>query len=170
MGIFGKAPDDKPAPAPTSAPVRPAAPAPLPDRPAVAAAPHKGPQPALAPVSSTVCVIGAKTVLKGEITGEEDIVVEGTIEGQIRISRDLRVGANGVVKATIEAQSITVSGEVHGDCTAATKVEIQSTGRLVGNIRAPRIMIAEGAVFRGNSDMSPPGRDHRPDEKKVVAS
>ena len=168
MGIFGK-PDEKPAAAPTPAPVRPAGPIPSSERPAPAPAPRGAG--AAAPVaSSSVCVIGPKTVVKGEISGEEDVIVEGSVEGQIKISRDLRIGPNGVVKATIEAQSIVVSGEVHGDCTAATKVEIQSTGRLVGNIRAPRIMIAEGAVFRGNSDMSPPGRDHRPEEKKVVAS
>ena len=99
-------------------------------------------------------MIGAKTTVKGEITGDEDILVEGTVEGQIRISRDLRVAASGSVRATIEAQSVIVSGEVLGDCKAAVRVDIQATGRLTGNIRAPKIVIAEGAVFRGNSDMT----------------
>ena len=167
MGIFGKAPDEKPAAAvPPAVPPRPAAPAPGPA--AAAPAATRGAAPAPAPAAG-VCVIGAKTVLKGEITGDEDVVVEGTVEGEIKISRDLRVGAGGVVKATISAQSIVVSGEVSGDCTASTKVEIQSTGRLVGNIRAPRIMIAEGAMFRGNSDMSAPGRDHRPAPSSAVS-
>src|SRR5437762_2232859 len=94
------------------------------------------------------CLIAPKTVVKGEITGDEDVVVEGSVEGQIRITRDLRVGANGSVKATVEAQAIIVSGELIGDCTATSRVEIQSTGRLTGNIRAPKIVIAEGAMFR----------------------
>ncbi|HEU0105602.1 MAG TPA: polymer-forming cytoskeletal protein [Vicinamibacteria bacterium] len=110
------------------------------------------------------CTIASKTVIKGEITGDEDVIVEGNVEGQIRITRDLRVGANGVVKATVEAQSIIVSGELVGDCQASVRVEIQATGRLTGNIRAPKIVIAEGAMFRGNSDMSA-----RKDDKKVAA-
>jgi cytoskeletal protein CcmA (bactofilin family) len=63
----------------------------------------------------------------------------------------------------VEAQSIIVSGELIGDCLATSRVEIQSTGRLTGNIRAPKIVIAEGAMFRGNSDMSA-----RKDDKKVA--
>jgi cytoskeletal protein CcmA (bactofilin family) len=144
MGIFGKSDDTRPPDAPGAAP-RPAAP-PTP----AAQAPGA---PARA-VSTGTCVIGAKTVIKGEITGDEDVVVEGQIDGQVKITRDLRVGNGGTVKATVEAQSIIVSGELVGDCVATTRVEIQSSGKVTGNIRAPRIVIAEGAMFRGNSDMS----------------
>ena len=154
MGIFGSS-DSKPPEAPPT-PARPASPAP-------AAEKEKGVAPAPAPAKPGTCVIAAKTVIKGEINGDEDVVVEGNVEGQIKITRDLRVGANGVVKATVEAQSIIVSGEVVGDCSASVRVEIQSTGRLTGNIRAPKIVIAEGAMFRGNSDMSA-----RKDDKKVA--
>jgi cytoskeletal protein CcmA (bactofilin family) len=70
------------------------------------------------------------------------------------------------VKATVAVQSLVVSGEIVGDCEATSRIEIQSTGRLTGNIRAPKIVIAEGAMFRGNSDMS--GRSERKD--KVVGS
>jgi cytoskeletal protein CcmA (bactofilin family) len=112
-------------------------------------------------------VIGAKTTIKGEITGDEDVLVEGTVEGQIRIQRDLRVGNGGTVRATVEAQTVVVSGEVVGDCVASSRVDIQSTGRVTGNIKAPRIVIAEGALFKGNSDMSA-RKDDRKD--KVAAS
>jgi cytoskeletal protein CcmA (bactofilin family) len=95
-----------------------------------------------------------KTVIKGEVGGDEDVIVEGAIEGRVRITRDLRVSTGGVVRATVEAQSVIVSGEVVGDCTASQRVEIQATGRLTGNIRAPRIVVAEGALFKGTSDMS----------------
>ncbi|HSB60984.1 MAG TPA: polymer-forming cytoskeletal protein [Vicinamibacteria bacterium] len=140
MGIFGKPETRPPDPPPPAAP-----------RAAVA------PPPAATPQTSgarSVCVIGPKTTIKGELTGDEDVLVEGAVEGQIRISRDLRIGPGGSVKATVEAQSVVVSGELLGDCRASQRVEIQATGRLTGNIGAPRVVIAEGASFRGNSDMS----------------
>jgi cytoskeletal protein CcmA (bactofilin family) len=112
-------------------------------------------------VSPTLCVLGANTTIKGEILGDEDVVIEGTVEGQIRIGRELRVGQGGKVRATVSAASVVVSGELQGDCEAQTRVEIQATGRLIGNIRAPKIVIAEGAVFRGNSDMSGRKDDRR---------
>jgi cytoskeletal protein CcmA (bactofilin family) len=144
MGIFGKT-DVKPgesvvrapAPAPTPAPHHPAPPAPA--RPSAAAS----------------CVIGAKTQFKGEITGAEAVVVEGLVEGSINITGALRVSPGGTVKATVSAQSIVVAGELVGDCHATERVEIEAAGRLAGNIRSPRVVIIEGATFRGNSDMSP---------------
>jgi cytoskeletal protein CcmA (bactofilin family) len=157
MGIFGKPTDNKPpdppVPGPAPAPRPAAAAPPAPHAPAAAAAQ------AVRTVSPTLCVLGANTTIKGEILGDEDVVIEGTVEGQIRIGRELRIGQGGKVRATVSAQSVVVSGEMHGDCEAHTRVEIQATGRLIGNIRAPKIVIAEGAVFRGNSDMS--GRSDR---------
>ena len=149
MSIFGKTTDVKPAGAPPRPP----------------AAPGTSPSAAVAPrTPASACVIGAKTNVKGEVTGDEDIVVEGVIEGQVRISKDLRIGPGGSVRATVEALSVIVSGELVGDCSAVQRVEIQATGRLTGNIRAPRIVIAEGALFKGNSDMSP-RKDERKDNK-----
>jgi cytoskeletal protein CcmA (bactofilin family) len=144
MGIFGKT-DDKPG---QSAPR------------ATVPAPSTAPTPARvpAPVGGSPCVIGAKTQFKGEMTGSENIVVEGVVEGTIRITGDLRVALGGVVKATVSAQSVLVAGELVGDCHASQRAEIQASGRLTGNIRAPRVVIVEGATFRGNSDMSP-GRE-----------
>ena len=148
MSLFGK-PDTKPA-----------EPQPAPHRPSPSAGPP------VARASSSACVIGPKIKIIGELSGDEDVLVEGQVEGEIRISRDLRVGAGGVVKAKVSAQSIIVSGEVVGDCEATGRVELQSTGKLTGNIRAPKIVIAEGAMFRGNSDMSGK-KDER--KEKVVA-
>ena len=143
MSIFGKQPDAKPAD--PAVPGRPAPPPP----------PSSAPAPANRTAGTAgTCVIGAKTTVKGEIIGDEDVLVEGNVEGQIKVTRDLRVAPGGVVKATVEAQSLIVSGEIIGDCQASARVEIQASGRLTGNIRAPRIVIAEGASFRGTSDMS----------------
>ena len=141
MGIFGKPGENKPADPPPPQRVVPSGP-PAP----TTASTARG--------AGGACVIGAKTTVKGEISGDEDVLVEGTVEGQIRINKDLRVGQGGTIKATIDAQSVVVSGEVIGDCHAVSRVEIQASGRLTGNIRAPRVVIAEGAVFKGNSDMT----------------
>jgi len=153
MGIFGK-PESKPA---QETPIARAVAVPAPPTPVHAPAP--------APASRSACVIGAKTTIKGDVLGDEDVLVEGTVEGHIRISRDLRVGPGGTVRATIEAQSVVVSGEVVGDCRASHRVELQATGRLTGNISAPRVVIAEGATFKGNSDMS-----GRKDDRKDKAA
>ena len=139
MGIFGKT-DAKPGEVAPRPPAAPHPPAPAAARPPGAAAP---------------CVIGAKTQFKGEITGTEPVLVEGLVEGTVRITGPLRVGPGGTVKATVSAQSIVVAGEVVGDCQATERVEIEAAGKLAGNIRAPRVVIVEGASFRGNSDMSP---------------
>jgi len=149
MSLFGK-PETKPAEPP-----------PPPHRPSVPPA-----APPVARPAASACVIGPKTKIVGEISGDEDVLVEGQIEGEIRITRDLRVGAGGVVKAKVAAQSIIVSGEVIGDCEATGRVELASTGKLTGNIRAPKIVIAEGAMFRGNSDMS--GKKDERKEKAVA--
>jgi cytoskeletal protein CcmA (bactofilin family) len=107
------------------------------------------------PAGAAACVVGAKTQFKGEITGTEPVLVEGLVEGAIRITGPLRVGPGGTVKATVSAQTVVVAGEVVGDCHATERVEIEAAGKLTGDIRAPRVVIVEGATFRGNSDMSP---------------
>ena len=148
MGIFGK-PEQKPA-TPVASKIPSHAPVPTAPPTSLGLAP-----PATAPrAASGACVVGAKTTIKGEISGDEDILVEGTVEGQIHITKDLRVGPGGVVKAKVQAQSVVVSGDLLGDCEATHRVEIQASGKLLGNIRAPRVVIAEGASFKGNSDMT----------------
>ena len=141
MGIFGgKPPEPKPGEvvAPSRAPTRSAA-----------------PDPAAAQRQRSACVIGSKTTLNGTVSGDEDVLVEGVVEGEVKISRSLTIGPAGRVNASVEARSVVVSGELNGNCSVSERVEIQSTGRMTGDIRAPKIVIAEGAVFRGNSDMSP---------------
>ncbi|HJS59852.1 MAG TPA: polymer-forming cytoskeletal protein [Vicinamibacteria bacterium] len=156
MGIFGKS-EAKPEPIPE----KPSAPVPVP-KPAAATAP-----PATTPAVARVSVIGARARLKGDITGDDDVVVEGTVEGQIRISRELRVAQGGRVLASVHAASVVVSGEVVGNCTASQRIELLATAKLTGDIRAPRIAIAEGAVFRGKSEM---GRVEAPRQEKPAAA
>ena len=93
------------------------------------------------------------TVIDGEITGDEDLVVQGTVKGKIQLKESLYVESSGVVEADIETQNTEVSGQVTGNITASDKVELKSECRMVGDIKAPRILIADGASFKGNVDM-----------------
>lgn len=98
--------------------------------------------------------IGKSIVIKGEVSGSEDLTIEGKVEGKIEL-RDhiLSVGSSGRVQAHIVAKSIVVHGQVTGNLTAAEKIEIREHGAVDGDIVAPRVAIADGAKFRGSVDM-----------------
>ena len=98
-------------------------------------------------------VIGNSIVIDGEISGDEDLVIQGTIKGRILIKENLYVEQSGTVEADVETRNVEVSGQVTGNIVATEKVEIASGGRAVGDIKAPRILIADGAIFKGNVDM-----------------
>jgi cytoskeletal protein CcmA (bactofilin family) len=147
MGIFGK--NDSRPPEPPARPIGAA--------PAVHVTPAPAPANAAASYRGAACVIGSKVQLKGELHGAEPVLVEGTVEGTIKLTAELRVAAGGTVRADVTANTVVVAGEVIGDCHATERVVLEATGRLTGNIRAPRIVIAEGASFRGTSDMSARG-------------
>lgn len=98
--------------------------------------------------------IGKSIVIKGEVSGSEDLTIEGQVEGKIEL-RDhvLSVGESGRVQAHIVAKAIVVHGQVIGNLTAAEKIEIRENGAVEGDIVAPRVAIADGAKFRGSIDM-----------------
>jgi len=98
-------------------------------------------------------VIGSTIVVDGEITGDEDLVVLGTVKGRISLRENLHVEASGVLEANVETATITIDGTVTGDVHASERVELRSDCRVVGDIRAPRVLIADGASFKGNVDM-----------------
>jgi cytoskeletal protein CcmA (bactofilin family) len=100
--------------------------------------------------------IGKSIVIKGEVSGCEDLTIEGQVEGRIQL-RDhiLTVGPSAHVHAHVVAKSIVVVGHVTGDLTAYEKVDIRENGSVEGDIVAPRVAIADGAKFRGSIDMRP---------------
>ena len=98
-------------------------------------------------------VIGSSIVIDGEISGDEDLVIEGTVKGKILLKESLVVEKSGVVEADIESTNVTVGGQVTGNIVAVERVVLQAEGRMVGDIRSPRILIADGASFKGNVDM-----------------
>jgi len=98
-------------------------------------------------------VIGTSIVIDGEISGEEHLVVHGTVKGRINVRDSLVVENGGLVEATVESSSITVNGTVNGDISASERAELRPNSTVVGDIRAPRILIADGASFKGTVDM-----------------
>ena len=104
-------------------------------------------------------MIGPTINIKGDVTGDENLVIEGTVEGKVDLgSKDVTIGASGKVKANIFASVIKVEGEVQGDMTGAEKVVISKTGMVQGNIEAPRVTLEDGAKFKGSIDMDPAGK------------
>jgi len=98
--------------------------------------------------------IGKSVLIKGELSGSEDLTVEGRVEGQIELTQHvLTVGPHGRIEAQISAKAVVVLGTVVGNITASDKVSIRDTGTVEGDIIAPRVAIAEGARFRGKIDM-----------------
>lgn len=98
--------------------------------------------------------IGKSVVIKGELSGSEDLTIEGNVEGRIDLRENvLTIGPNGKIKAEVFAKSVIVLGEVNGNVTASEKVDIRDNGSVDGDIASPRVAIAEGAHFRGSVDM-----------------
>lgn len=98
-------------------------------------------------------IIGNSIVVDGEISGDENLTVRGTIKGRVALSASLYIEESGKVEADIETDNVEISGSVTGNILASEKVELKSDGRVVGDVKAPRILIADGAVFKGNVDM-----------------
>ncbi len=98
--------------------------------------------------------IGKSVVIKGELSGSEDLTIEGQVEGEIQLKQHvLTVGPHGRIRAQIFAKVVVVLGEVVGNIKASDKVAIRDTGAVEGDIVAPKVAIAEGARFRGKIDM-----------------
>jgi cytoskeletal protein CcmA (bactofilin family) len=97
--------------------------------------------------------IGANIAVEGTITGTEPITIEGSVRGKIDLQSDLRVGTKARIDATVHARNVTVEGRITGDISADERVELVATANVEGNIKAPKIVVAEGAKFRGNVDM-----------------
>jgi cytoskeletal protein CcmA (bactofilin family) len=98
--------------------------------------------------------IGRSVVIKGELDGSEDLVIDGYVEGKIELrDHTLTIGANGRIKAQVFAKAVIVLGELTGNISAAERVEIREDGAVDGDIVSPRVAIAEGAHFRGSIDM-----------------
>ena len=103
--------------------------------------------------SGTTSLVSRPVVVEGEISGEENLHVDGRVKGIIRLAGDLFVGASGVVEAEIDARSIVIQGAVTGKVLARRQLEIHSSGRFNGEATAASYEIRQGAVFEGVTRM-----------------
>ncbi len=104
-------------------------------------------------MNDIVTIVGENTVIKGGLQGDEDLTVYGKVEGTINLSRTLNIESSGIVVADIEVQDAIISGVVVGNITASNSVQITEEGRMVGDLSAPRVIIVDGASFKGHVDM-----------------
>ena len=98
-------------------------------------------------------IVGESIVINGNVQGDEDLTIRGRVEGTLTLTKALLVEATGVVKAEVQVKSCVISGAVSGNVAASESVEITKEGRMVGDITAPRVILADGASFRGRIDM-----------------
>jgi len=98
-------------------------------------------------------IIGAGITIDGEVTTEEDVVVQGTLRGKLSARDSVTVEQGAVVEADITGGPLSVAGTVTGNITSTDRVDLQPGAKVVGNVKATRITIADGAQFKGNVDM-----------------
>jgi cytoskeletal protein CcmA (bactofilin family) len=137
MGIFGR--DE---PKPEQQPVQPAT------KPATQPSPPGG---------GDRTVIARPSKIEGRVSGSGEIIVNGLVNGTIDATGTVRVADQGRVEATVHGKVVTVAGTVTGDITADERIELEPSARVDGNITAPRILIQDGATFRGQVNMKAPG-------------
>ena len=123
----------------------------------------------LAPGAVNNTVVGQSILISGKLTGDEDLTVRGRVEGEITLSHTLIVEPSGVVKANVAVKNAIVSGVVVGNINATESVELTREGRMVGDIHAPRVIIVDGASFRGRVDMGEVEPGRVPVARPVVA-
>jgi cytoskeletal protein CcmA (bactofilin family) len=98
-------------------------------------------------------VIGAGITIEGEVTTDDDVVVQGTIRGKLTARDAVTVEAGAVVEADVTGGPFSVAGSITGNITSSDRVDLQSGAKVIGNVKAARITIADGAQFKGNVDM-----------------
>ena len=110
--------------------------------------------PSTTPTSQHQTVLGQTVVLKGELSANEDLLIEGQFEGTISLEDHcLTVGADGQVKAEVRARQVVILGAVSGNVVAREKVEIRRSGHLVGDLATGAVAIEEGAYFKGSIEI-----------------
>ena len=98
-------------------------------------------------------IIGQGITIEGELTSDEEVVVAGTVRGKLNVDGPVTIDAGAVVEADVGASSLSIGGSVTGNVTAAERVDLLGGARLIGDVKAARLTIADGASFKGNVDM-----------------
>jgi cytoskeletal protein CcmA (bactofilin family) len=99
--------------------------------------------------------IGRSTTINGDIVAEEDLEIEGTVEGTVTLAENrVTIGAEGIVKARVQAASVVVVGRIEGDVSSPGLIEVKAGGYIGGNVKSPRVILHDGAIVIGGLDMS----------------
>jgi cytoskeletal protein CcmA (bactofilin family) len=139
-------------------PVRPSPPVSAPPAPIAAAPVPHTPHIENVRQEKVAVNIGKSVIIKGELSGSEDLTIEGQVEGKIELRQNLlTIGPNAKIKAQVFAKTVVVEGHVTGNISAGERVDIRDKGVVEGNLAAPRVAIADGAHFRGSIDMQQGG-------------
>ena len=102
-------------------------------------------------------VIGKSVIIKGQIFSREDLTIDGEVEGTVELQEHrLTIGPNGTIRATVKSRELVVLGTIHGNVDITDKIDIRKEGKLVGDIKTARIVIEDGAFFKGNIDIVRP--------------
>ena len=117
--------------------------------------PGAGSNPGPGASTSTYIAPGAK--IQGEISGKTEVVIDGELEGQVKLNQLVTVGSQGLVKGEIHAKEVCVSGKVLGNIVGHDRVEVMATGSVEGDIVAPRVTVADGAFLKGKVEMTSTG-------------
>lgn len=120
---------------------------------------------------SRTASIGKSVVIKGQLFAREDLFIDGEIEGSVEMLENrITVGPNGKIVAGIKAREIVVLGTIHGNLEATEKIEIRKDAKLVGDIRTVRIVIEDGAFFKGSIDITKPEAKPAPARQQQTAA
>lgn len=109
------------------------------------------------PEAPRASVLGPTLKFRGELSAQEDLIVQGSVEGSITHTQSLTIGTDGSMKGDIRARTIVIDGKVEGDLYATESVNIRATAKVKGNVFAPRVAISDGAFFQGQIEMQPSG-------------
>jgi cytoskeletal protein CcmA (bactofilin family) len=104
--------------------------------------------------SAGSAIIGPSITIKGDVSGDEDLMIQGRIDGKVNLAKhNVTIGSEGRVKADVQARTVVVEGEVEGDLRAQEQIILRHTAKVEGSITAPRVVLEDGAVFRGGIEM-----------------
>ena len=107
--------------------------------------------------------IGPSITIKGDVSGDEDLLIQGRVEGKIKLAKhNVTIGPDGSVKADVHGRTVVVEGQVEGDLRAKEQIILRHTARVEGSIAAPRVTLEDGAVFRGGIEMDGGAKDGKP--------
>ena len=147
--MWNKRKEEESAPKPAATPAPP--PSPMKENPIMSSAPAPAPH---ISESRGPAIIGKSVMIKGQIFSREDLTIDGEIDGSVELHEHrLTVGPNGKLQAGVKAREVVVLGTIHGNVEASDKIDIRKDAKLVGDIKTTRIVIEDGAYFKGSIDI-----------------